>query len=102
MKYPKISSYPKEIRIKDETYQIRFVPQMRYRDRRGRYKPLYGSCDPEKRSISISKGQGREETFKTFIHEVLHAIEAENDFNIPHHLVARLEEPLALFFLDNF
>lgn len=102
MKLPRISDYPKELRIGDETYRVKFVPTMRYRTKRGGHRINYGVCYPDTREIHISRGVGRELAFKTFLHEVLHAFEYEYDLPIKHSLVYLLEDPLARFFLDNF
>lgn len=100
MKSPKLSSYPKELEIGGETYRIRFIPYQKRPEKDG--KRFYGYCDNDLRTIEIMRGQGREESFKTLIHEILHAMEFEYEFDIPHRLVARLEEPLFRFLIDNF
>ncbi len=61
-----------------------------------------GLCDPEKRVIYIRLGQPHSETFNTFIHEVLHAFEAEYDVDVPHETVYTLERALSDFLLTNF
>lgn len=51
-----------------------------------------GLCDPEKRIIYLRLGMSDEATAKTFLHEVLHAMSAEHDFELPHRTVYALEE----------
>ncbi len=94
MRPPKIRQYPKSVIIKDEEYKIRFVRKLGPK--------TFGECDPETREIRIRFGQGREETLKTMIHELFHAIEFEYDLKIKHRLIHNLEEPLFLFLLSNF
>ena len=51
-----------------------------------------GLCDPNARTITIKLGQSDTETVKTFIHELIHAIEAEYETPIPHKITYTLEE----------
>lgn len=51
-----------------------------------------GLCDPQARTITIKLGQSDTETIKTFIHELIHAIECEWDQPIPHKITYTLEE----------
>lgn len=51
-----------------------------------------GLCDPSKRIIYLRLNMSPAETFKTFLHELLHAISAEHDFELPHRTVYSLEE----------
>lgn len=89
--------YPKTLLIKDAEYAIKFVN--RIKDER---KRVVGLCDPEECCIYIKKGQTRKETFSTFIHEVLHAIEAEYDFDLTHRHVYKLEAGISSLILANF
>ena len=41
-----------------------------------------GHCDPNKKEITLSPDQSKYSMASVFIHEVIHAIEAEYDFNI--------------------
>lgn len=53
-----------------------------------------GRCDPNKKQMLISMKHGKREAERTFIHEVLHAIEFEYDLRIPHALIRILEIPI--------
>lgn len=99
MKPPKISDYPKEVIIKGTTYRIKFIPYQKRPDKNG--KRDLGYCDGAEQVIEIMRGQGREETLKTFLHEVFHAFEEEYGFTMNHRLIHRLEEPLFCFLLEN-
>jgi len=61
-----------------------------------------GICDNDNKEILIARGQGRYETLKTLIHEVLHAFEYEYKLRIDHDLIYKLEEPILRFFADNW
>lgn len=92
----KRKDYPKELLIGDEFYKVKFV-------RKFEDKNTVGECDPSSKEIRILCGQGGEDTLKTFIHEVCHAlIEFEHDIEIKHKLIYALETPIYRFILDNF
>lgn len=95
MKLPAPSKYPKSIRIGDEDYRIQFVTQIENKDD-------LGMCDFGSKVILIKRGMTKEETFKTFIHEALHAIECERNLKISHKLVYELEEGIFQLLKDNF
>ena len=61
-----------------------------------------GETDSNKREIRIKAGMSDNETFKTFIHEVLHFIEMEYPVKIKHSLVYELEQAIYEFVVDNF
>ena len=100
MRLLRIRDYPKYINVRGETWRIKFVRKIV-----GRPKRTVGLCDPGEREITIKLGEGREETFKTFLHECIHAIEAEYDFDIPHtqknDVVGQLETGLYALICDN-
>lgn len=87
--------YPKTLNIGNEVYRVRFV--RRFDDR-----STLGECDPSEKEIRIRLGQSHNERFKTFLHEILHALEFELDLKITHRQIEQLEEPLAQFLSDNF
>ncbi len=88
--------YPKSLYIGDVTYRIRFVRS--FKD-----ETTLGECDPSEHEIRIKQGMGREETLKTLLHELLHAIfEFEGGVTIPHKLIERMEGPLYNFLRDNY
>ncbi len=96
MKLPTVREYPRQIRVKDETYEIRFVRKIQ-----GDCKVL-GTCDPETRTIRIKLGQSLSETFNTFVHEALHAIEFEYDIKISHRAVYLMEKGISDLLMANF
>lgn len=51
-----------------------------------------GLCDPAEQVITMKLGMSDTEVAKTFIHELLHAIEAEWEQPIPHKIIYTLEE----------
>jgi hypothetical protein len=63
---------------------------------------LRGHCDGETAIIDILMGLDPMETYRTLIHELLHAIEFEYDLHFPHHLIYKLEEPLLAAVVANF
>ncbi len=97
MKLPLIKDYPKTLTLGGEIYTIRFVKCI------GKDKETYGQCDPEKLEILIRRGLGREETFKTFIHEIIHGlVEFESDIELKHKHVYKLETAIYEFLFQNF
>lgn len=92
MRVPKIKDYPKELFLKGDCYKVVFVKNLKN----------LGEVDPSSHTLRIRAGMSRNETFKTFIHEVLHIIEFSWPLPIPHKLVYNLEEAIFSFLLDNF
>lgn len=95
MKLPEISQYPKTINIGHEEYAIRFVNII------DRDPKTLGSCDSSG-IIRIKRGQSKAETFKTLIHEVMHAIEYTYELKIDHQLIHKLEGPIVDLLMTNF
>jgi len=92
---PKKKKYPKVLHVKDEEYRVVFVDRIEGKD-------TLGICDPEARVITIQNGQTDLETMKTFVHEVLHALEFEHNLRISHKLVHKLEDAITDFLIQNF
>lgn len=87
--------YPKTLHIGSEIYRVKFV-------RKFKDSQTVGECDPEAKEIRILCGLGPEETLKTFIHELCHAVvEFEHEIEIKHKLIYALEEPIFRFLRDN-
>lgn len=61
-----------------------------------------GLCDPSNRTVYVLRGMDRGEIFRTFLHEILHAIEFENEIDIKHEIIEKLEDGIADFILENF
>lgn len=97
---PRQRDYPKEILVGDSLYKVRFVKKIN-EPLRTENMEVVGLCDPSEKEILIIQGLGPYERMKAFIHELLHAIEFEHDIDIPHALIYKLEEPIALFILEN-
>lgn len=88
MKIPKI---PARIKIKNKVvYEIVWVDSF--------VNPkVLGETRPWVRQIALKKGASERELFKTFVHEVIHAMEIEREIKIPHKAIYQLED--AVFYL---
>ena len=67
MKFPAVKDYPREIYVKDITYQIRYVNKIKGKKR------LLGLCDDDAKIIWVRKTQSPRGIFRTLLHELLHA-----------------------------
>ena len=77
---------PKKIRITTRiSYEVRFV---RLSD------DTLGECCGEDRVIYIRTGMSWKMTVLTLIHEILHCIEYEFDFDLPHRTIYKMEKAL--------
>lgn len=92
MRLPHLKHYPKTLKINQAHYSVEFVPGLED----------MGECDMGNREIKIRAGLSKRETFKTLIHEVLHAYEREYELKISHALVYGLERALYATLRDNF
>lgn len=97
MKIPRVRQYPKTLMIGEQEYRLKFVRRIRGHD-----ASTQGLCDVSDHVIYIKLGQTPVEVFSTFVHEVLHAFEAEHNIEISHGNVYRLEKGLVDFLLANF
>lgn len=104
MIFPGIRKYPKVVKIKDDMWSVKFVNKVP--ERHYGKEVICGLCDPSEMTIYIKTGQSREETFSTFVHEILHAIEASCDFYIDrahdHPKVYALEAVIVQILKENF
>jgi hypothetical protein len=91
---PKASQYPKRIYVKGEVYKVTFTTKIKH----------FGDTDSETKVIRIRSGMSKRETFKTFLHELLHAIEFECDFKstLKHSQIYDLEDAIFELLIDNF
>lgn len=96
MKLPSKRQYPRKLLINDQEYTVKFVRKI------PKDKETVGWCDPSEHEICIKTGQSVSETFATFVHETLHAIEFEYGLKIEHALVYKLEKAICDFLLVNF
>lgn len=94
MYLPSIRSYPKTIQFGDEEYRLRFV-------RTFSDATTVGECDPSEKEIRIKLGQGRKETFRTLLHELLHLVEFEHPIEMKHATIYKLEEALFTLLTQN-
>jgi hypothetical protein len=104
MKFPGQRAYPKTIRVNEDIWHIKFVRKVP--ERHYGKEVIWGLCDPGEFTIYIKQGQTREQTFSTFVHEVLHAIEASYDFHIDktdaHPKIYAIELAIVQLLRDNF
>ena len=91
---PKIRDYPKSIEINGIEWKIKFKRMIYDRSsspEKNKELIIYGICDSVSKEILIKLGQGRFQTYSTFFHELVHAIEFSYDFSIQHKHVYNLE-----------
>lgn len=100
--YGLVRKYPPRLRIGDRDYRLRFVKSIRGCKKGDEKGSTLGLFDPNRREILVKVGLSQDETLKTILHEVVHAIEEEYDVNLPHKHVYRLEEALFDFMCANF
>lgn len=60
-----------------------------------------GLCDPSTQTIWLKRGQSRAALFRTWVHELLHAIEAEAGIDLKHKDIYTLERGIADALLMN-
>lgn len=92
MQIPKIEDYPIQIYLRGSTYKIVFVNNLKD----------IGVTDPSARVIKIRAGMSKNETFRTFLHEILHFLEFEWPVKLTHKQVYKLEKAIFQLLLDNF
>lgn len=105
MKLPGYRDYPREVVVNGEIWTISFVNKLEYGG-----ADLYGLCDPSEYSIKIVRGLGRKILFRTFRHELMHAIEFSYDIDEmvfrknfdPHDWIYAMEEGIAETEFDNW
>lgn len=88
MNFPKI---PARLKIKNKVvYEIVWVDSFTDPD-------VLGECRFDSKQIAMKSGLSERETYKTLIHEVLHAMEFERGIKISHKAIYQLED--AVFYL---
>jgi hypothetical protein len=92
--------FPRELLVGEETWRVRFVRHIP--DYETKTMRTHGLCDPSTQTLFILQGLDPAERQRVFFHEVVHALEDEYDFVIPHDLVEALDTPLARFIVDNY
>lgn len=96
MRLPAANCYPKFINVNDERYEIRMVKRIP-----GEKRADCGLCDDGRKIIWIRKTQSPMGLFRTFLHEILHAIECEHSIRIKHEQVYALELAFSALIVDN-
>lgn len=95
-------SYPKTLKVGDRTYRIRFVKSIRRCKREVGKGATVGLHDPSRIEILIKQGMSHDDTLKTLLHELVHAIEYEYEIKISHRGVYKFEEAIFDFLVANF
>ncbi len=97
MKLFKPSQYPSEVHVGHETYKIRFVKRIPK-------QPLsvVGLADSEAKTIWIKANQSKQQLFRTYVHEICHALEFEYEIKIEHKEIYKFEEAIVQFLLSNY
>ena len=98
----KKSSYPGAIKYKRRLYELVLTPMLVEGDRPDGETRGFCQRTPDIKRIVLLKKLNKKELFETLLHECLHLIELEEGFDIPHHLIEKLEAPLAQLLFDNF
>lgn len=88
--------YPKLVDVESMNWEVRFKRKLFHEG-----KEVDGLCDYEEKVIYIRIKKDRCDMFRVFIHEVLHAIEYENDHDIPHKYIEQIDTGLAKFMRKN-
>jgi hypothetical protein len=84
-------SIPSRIKIKNKVaYEIAWVDEFKEPN-------TVGECRFDERQIAMKTKQSEKEQFKTFVHEVLHAVCEERGIKISHRAIYQLED--ALFYI---
>ena len=89
---PSKDKYPKILFIRNEIYKILMNPKMKD----------FGETNYEKKTITLKSAMSSRELFKTFIHEMLHALDEENGIGLTHKQVYKLETAIFELLIDNF
>lgn len=96
-----MKNYPERLKIGDRWYRIRFVKSIRRCTKQVGKGATVGLHDPARIEILIKAGMSHDETLKTLLHELVHAIEYEYEIKISHSGVYKFEEALFDFICAN-
>jgi hypothetical protein len=96
------TKYPSRLRIGDRDYRLRFVKSIRRCHRQVGKGATVGLHDPNRIEILVKEGMSEDDTLKTVLHELVHAIEYEYEIKISHSGVYKFEEALFDFICANF
>jgi len=99
MRLPSKKDFVGEWIIGEYTWSVSFVKSIEYGPRN---KHLVGITDYYNKSIQLKTKEPKLDTYSTFIHELIHAIDDEYEINLDHDQVYKLEEAMMKFMLANF
>ncbi len=86
---------PSRLKIKNKVaYEIVWVDEFKE-------PTTMGECRFDSKQIAMKTKQSDKEQFKTFVHEVLHAICMERDIKINHRAIYQLEDALYYILFHN-
>lgn len=88
--------FPREIRVRDAVYQVRFRRHLNYEG-----EPCYGLCHYDDKLIEICQGMSPSFRAEIFWHEVFHAFAHEWGFRLAHPTIYKLQAAWAKFSRDN-
>lgn len=97
MNPPPMRSYPKSIYVGHREWRVVFKPNVGMTGKRHNW----GLCNNEEKTIYIKTKLDGYNRFVTFVHEVIHAVEYEYGFDIPHKLVECMDVGIANLLLVN-
>lgn len=92
---------PKKLWIKESEWTIKSIKAIPEHGNTKKSVTL-GLCDPSDKIIYLKTGLPYQLKLDTVLHEIIHAIEFEYDFEIEHRHVYILAEAMAKVFVDNF
>jgi hypothetical protein len=85
-------NYPKYIYLRGDRYHLKFIKGLK----------AFGETDSGDLTIKIRAGMSKNETFRTFIHEILHVLEFSWPIKMKHKTIYKLEKAIFALLLDNF
>ncbi len=96
--YPLTDEYPKRLEVRGKRWTVEFSDQpIIYQ-----HVLCRGLSCPVTRVITLDLDISPRLMFRTFCHEICHALEFEYELRIPHALIYALERPIASFVYQNF
>jgi hypothetical protein len=91
---------PRELVVGDSLWTVKYVRHIP--DHETRRFRTHGLCDASEQVILIRTGLAPDERLRVFLHELVHAMEAEHGFELDHDVLEELDRALARLILDNF
>lgn len=94
--------YPATVKYGRKLYELHLTPVLLDGDKKDHdVRGFFQAADGVKRIVLHNK-LSRKLLFETYLHECLHLIEHAEGFDIPHHIIEKLEAPLARLLIENF